>query len=83
MALLGLSLDSDARVSFSKELLMLVIGVATGLSIGGFTIVLIFMNPAVTLDDVDILLDLITRHSEAAWRSSNASEPLREPTPLA
>lgn len=44
---------------------------------------LIFMNPAVTLDDVDILLDLITRHSEAAWRSSNGSEPLREPTPLA
>jgi hypothetical protein len=28
---------------------------------------LIFMNPAVTLDDVDVLLDLITRHSEAAW----------------
>ena len=41
------------------------------------------MNPAVTHDDVDILLDLITRYSEAAWRSSNASEPLREPTPLA
>ena len=44
---------------------------------------LIFMNPAVTLDDVEILLELITRHSEAAWRSSNSSEPLREPTPLA
>jgi hypothetical protein len=28
---------------------------------------LIFMNPAVTHDDVDILLDLIARHSEAAW----------------
>ncbi|MAT21195.1 MAG: septum formation protein Maf [Acidimicrobiaceae bacterium] len=44
---------------------------------------LIFMNPAVTLDDVEILLELITRHSEAAWRSSISSEPLREPTPLA
>ena len=44
---------------------------------------LIFMNPAVTLDDVEILLELITRHSEAAWRSSNSSEPLREPNPLA
>ena len=30
---------------------------------------LIFMNPAVTFDDVGILLDLIARHSEAAWRS--------------
>ncbi|MEM9467112.1 MAG: Maf family nucleotide pyrophosphatase [Actinomycetota bacterium] len=28
---------------------------------------LIFMNPAVTHDDVDVLLDLIARHSEAAW----------------
>ena len=44
---------------------------------------LIFMNPAVTLDYVEILLELITRHSEAAWRSSNSSEPLRKPTPLA
>lgn len=30
---------------------------------------LIFMNPAVTHDDVDVLLDLITRHSEAAWQT--------------
>ncbi len=30
---------------------------------------LIFMNPAVTTGDVDVLLDLIARHSEAAWRS--------------
>ena len=44
---------------------------------------LIFMNPAVTHDDVDILLDLIARHSEAAWRSSGGSEPLHEPIPLA
>jgi len=29
---------------------------------------LIFMNPAVTIDDVGILLDLIAHHSEAAWR---------------
>ncbi|MEM8705372.1 MAG: Maf family nucleotide pyrophosphatase [Actinomycetota bacterium] len=29
---------------------------------------LIFMNPAVTHDDVDVLLGLIVRHSEAAWR---------------
>jgi MAF protein len=29
---------------------------------------LIFMNPAVTIDDVEVLLDLIARHSEAAWR---------------
>ncbi len=44
---------------------------------------LIFMNPAVTHDDVDILLDLIARQSEAAWRSAGGSEPLHEPTPLA
>ena len=44
---------------------------------------LIFMNPAVTHDDVDILLDLIARYSEAAWRSSGGSEPLHEPVPLA
>ncbi|MEM9203581.1 MAG: Maf family nucleotide pyrophosphatase [Actinomycetota bacterium] len=29
---------------------------------------LIFMNPAVTTGDVDVLLDLIARHSEAVWR---------------
>ena len=28
---------------------------------------LIFMNPVVTREDVDLLLDLIARHSEAAW----------------
>ena len=44
---------------------------------------LIFMNPAVTHDDVDILLDLIAWHSEAAWRSSGGLEPHHEPAPLA
>ena len=44
---------------------------------------LIFMNPAVTHDDVDILFDLIAWHSEAAWRSSGGLEPLHEPAPLA
>jgi len=37
----------------------------------------------VTHDDVDILLDLIARHSEAAWRSSDGSEPHHEHAPLA
>ena len=29
---------------------------------------LIFMNPDVSIDDADRLLDLIAEHSEAAWR---------------
>ena len=33
---------------------------------------LIFMNPTVTHDDVDVLLDLVARHSKAAWDSEAA-----------
>ena len=34
---------------------------------------LIFMNPAVTVDDVDEMLDLIATHSAAAWADRSSS----------